>query len=345
MKKMKRVRLLEPGTKAIVEEVAKPEPGPGDILMKVAYSGICGSDLHAYQGEHPFVPLPATPGHEFSGWVEAIGEGVEGFEIGQRVTAEPNLVCGECYLCRIGRYNICENLRVMGCQGEGAMADFFLLPAAKTVPIPDRLSLKDAALVEPLAVGVHAVRRGGDLFKKNVVIIGAGTIGLMTLAAVKAAGAREIVVTDLQDERLKIAKKMGATEIVNAKTKNAVETILNMKPYEGWDVVFECVGIEASIRDSLDIARKGGRVVVVGVFGHETKVKMANIQDRETEVIGTLMYVRRDITDAIEMLADQVFDTSDIISGVYSLEKCQDAFDEALNMEKNLKILFEINSE
>lgn len=342
---MRRVRLELPGKKAVIQEVSKPKPGPGEILMKISYCGICGSDLHAYVGEHPFVPLPATPGHEFSGWVEEIGEGVEGFKVGQRVTAEPNLVCGKCYLCKIGRYNICEQLRVMGCQGDGAMADYFLLPAAKTVPIPDNLSMKDAALVEPLAVGVHAARKAGDLFYKNVVIIGAGTIGLMTLAAVKAAGAREIVITDLQDERLAIAKKMGATKTINPSKVDAVKEILAMKEYEGWDVVFECVGIEKSIRDSLDIARKGGKVIVVGVFGHETKVKMANVQDRETEIIGTLMYVMRDVTTAIELLAKNSFDTSLIISKTFPLEKCQEAFDAATNTKENIKVLFEVNPE
>ena len=342
---MRRIRLELPGKKAVVEDVPKPTPGPGEILMKIAYCGICGSDLHAYQGDHPFVPLPATPGHEFSGWVEEIGSGVQGFKKGKRVTAEPNLVCGKCYLCKIGRYNICENLRVMGCQGEGAMADYFLLPAEKTIPIPDELSLKDAALVEPLAVGVHAARRAGDLFYKNIVIVGAGTIGLMTLVAVKAAGAREIVITDLQDERLEIAKKMGATKTINASKVDAVKEILAMKPFEGWDVVFECVGIEKSIRDSLDIARKGGKVIVVGVFGHETKVKMANIQDRETEVIGTLMYVMRDIKTAIELLAKKSFDTSLIISKTFPLEQCQDAFDAALKTKENIKVLFELNPE
>jgi 2-desacetyl-2-hydroxyethyl bacteriochlorophyllide A dehydrogenase len=313
--------------------------------MKIAYSGICGSDLHASVGEHPFVPLPATPGHEFSGWVEECGEGVTGFKKGDRVTAEPNLVCGECYLCRIGRYNICEHLRVMGCQGDGAMADYFLLPAAKTVPIPDALSLKHAALVEPLAVGVHAVRRAGDLFGQNVVIVGAGTIGLMVLACVVEAGARSVVVTDLNESRLALAKLMGATETINAGQVDAVQEILAERPYEGIDVVFECVGIELSLRNALDLARKGGKVIVVGVFGHETKVKAANIQDRETEVIGTLMYVMRDIQDAIRLLAQNKLPADQIISAVFPLDQCNEAFAEARNTQKNIKVLFEINGE
>ncbi|MBD3353518.1 MAG: alcohol dehydrogenase catalytic domain-containing protein, partial [Candidatus Lokiarchaeota archaeon] len=162
---MRRVKLTEPN-KAIIEEVPYPKCGPNDVVMKIAYCGICGSDLHASIGEHPFVPLPATPGHEFSGWIEDVGANVSEFKKGDRVTSEPNLVCGKCYNCSIGRYNICENLRVMGCQGDGAMADFFLLPANKTVPIPDNLNMKHAALVEPVAVGCHASHRAGDLLMK-----------------------------------------------------------------------------------------------------------------------------------------------------------------------------------
>jgi L-iditol 2-dehydrogenase len=340
---MRRVKLTEP-KKAIVEQVAKPKPGPGEILMKIAYSGICGSDLHASIGKHPFVPLPATPGHEFSGWVEEIGVGVEGFKKGDRVTSEPNLVCGKCYNCKIGRYNICEKLRVMGCQGDGAMADYFLLPADKTIKIPDKLKLKDAALVEPLAVGTHAVHRAGDLFGKNVVIVGSGMIGLGVLACVVKAGAFNIWVSDLSEERLAIAKSIGATYTINAKD-DVVKKIHAQAGYNGIDVVFECVGIGVALRTSMDLIRKGGKVIVMGVYGDEATIKAADLQDREMELIGTLMYTKRDVQEAITMLADGRLPVNKIISKVFTIEQANEAFDYARDHKENIKTVIEVNKE
>lgn len=313
--------------------------------MNVAYCGICGSDLHAFKEEHPFITLPATPGHEFSGKIASIGEGVSGFNVGDRVTVEPSLVCGKCYKCKIGRYNICNELSVMGCQGDGAMADYLVVPADKIIPIPDNLSLRHATLVEPLAVGVNALKKCGNLFNKNVVIIGAGMIGLAILVCVVKAGAERIIVTDLSDERLNLAKKLGATQTINASKKNPVELIIEEQPYEGINVVFECVGVEKSIRDAMDLIRKGGRVVVVGVFGDEVKVNMANVQDREQEIVGSLMYTRRDFTEAVQMLANAPFSLDMFITPLYPLEKAEEVFNAALDTNANLKVTFEINKE
>ena len=338
---MKRVVIREP-KHVVVEEVPDPIPGPDEVLLDIVYAGICGSDMHAFLGEHPYIPLPATPGHEFSGKVASVGENVKGLKPGDRVVCEPNLVCGQCYNCRTGRYNICENLRVMGCQGDGAMAQKFVVPSNKTIPIPDQLSLRDAVLVEPLAVGVHAARRAGDLFGKNVVILGAGTIGLMVLACVRQAGAAQIIVTDLSDRRLSLAKKMGATHTLNAGKGNAVEQIHAGQFYEGIDLVFECVGVEGSIRDAMAIVRKGGRIVVCGVFGSETTVRMVDVQDRELELIGTIMYIRRDITDAIRMLAEGVLDTAHFLGDEFPLDQAQKAFEASFDTAHHVKVVFRI---
>lgn len=340
---MRRVKLTEP-KKAIVEKIKIPKPGPGEIVMKIAYCGICGSDLHASIGKHPFVSLPATPGHEFSGWVEEVGEGVSKFKKGDRVTSEPNLICGECYNCKIGRYNICENLRVMGCQGEGAMADYFLLPAKDVVSIPESLSLKNAALVEPVAVGVHATHRAGDVFGKNVVIVGSGMIGLGVLACVKAAGASKIWVTDFSDYRLNLAKEIGADRVVNAKA-DVVSIIQKEAGFEGIDIAFECVGIEASLRTSMDVIRKGGKVIVLGVYGDEVKIKAADLQDREMELIGTLMYIMREINEAIQLIVDGILPTDKIFGKIFKIEEANEAFEHARENKESIKTLIEINKE
>lgn len=341
---MRRLVIREPNTVSI-EELEIPSPGSGEILLKVVYCGICGSDLHAFKGEHPFISLPATPGHEFSAKIEEIGNNVENFKKDQKVTVEPSLVDNTCYNCQIGKYNICENLRVMGCQGDGAMADYMVVPAEKVIPIPKSLSLRDSILSEPLAVGVHAVKRVDVLLNKNIVILGAGMIGLSILVNAVKAGAKNIIVIDLIPERLDMAKELGATKILNANEINIKEKIKEVAPYEGIDVVFECVGIEKTIRNAIEIVRKGGKIIVVGVFGEETKVQMAYVQDRELEILGSLMYIRRDFTEAVEMLARNELPTEKFISQIFPLEEGQKAFEAAFIKEKNIKIVLEINPE
>ncbi|TXT63382.1 MAG: alcohol dehydrogenase [Promethearchaeota archaeon] len=341
---MRRVVIQKPN-KIVIKEPKMPEPEPSEILLEIAYCGICGSDLHAFQGKHPFIPLPATPGHEFSAIIEQVGKEVSNFKKGDRVTVEPSLTCGECYNCRIGRYNICENLRVMGCQGDGAMADYLIVPSEKVIPIPDDLSLLDAVLSEPIAVGVHAAKKAGVLLNKNVVIIGSGMIGLSVLANVVKGGAENITVIDLSDSRLKKAEILGATQTINATKTDAMEEMKQNQPYEGIDVVFECVGVEQSIRDAIEIVRKGGKIIVVGVFGEETEVQMAYVQDRELELIGSLMYIRRDFTEAVKMLANKEISPELFISKIIPLKKAQQAFEQAFNKEENLKIILEINKE
>jgi L-iditol 2-dehydrogenase len=339
---MKRAVISKPKN-VVVEEVPDPVPGPDEVLLDIAYAGICGSDMHAFLGEHPYIPLPATPGHEFSATVSKVGKDVQNLKPGDRVVCEPNLVCGACYNCRIGRYNICDNLRVMGCQGDGAIADKFVAPADKTVPLPDQVSLRDAVLVEPLAVAVHAVRRAGDLFGKNVAVLGTGTIGLLVIACAGRAGASRIFATDMSEARLKLAKQTGATKTLNAGSGDVVEQVLAEQIFEGIDVVFECVGVEKSIRDAMSMVRKGGRIVVCGVFGEETTVPMVQVQDRELELIGTIMYIRRDITDAINMLAEGGLDTSHFLGAEFRLEQVQEAFQASFDTARHVKVLFKIS--
>ena len=341
---MRRV-LIKGINDVVVENIADPKPGPSELCIEIAYSGICGSDLHSLKGAHPFLPLPSTPGHEFTGKVIAIGKNVKDFKIGDRVTCEPNLVCGKCYNCRIGRYNICENLKTMGGQSAGGMADYFIAPAEKTIHIPDKLTLKNAVLIEPLAVGIHAAKKAGVLFGKNVLVIGAGTIGLMTISCIIHAGANKTIVADISDKRLTFAKKIGATQLINPVKENIAERIISEKLFEGIDVVFDCAGNENSMKDAIKIARKGGKIIVIGVFERETKIKMAEVQDRELEIIGSLMYVRRDITDAITMITNGHLKTNLFISKEYPLDEAKDAFMAALDTKNNLKVIFSIHPE
>ena len=189
-----------------------------------------------------------------------------------------------------------------------------------------------------------AAHRAGDLFGKNVVIVGAGMIGLGVLACVVKAGATNIWVTDFSNERLQLAKQMGATRIINA-AENPVPTIKKEAGYNGVDVAFECVGVGAALRTAMEVIRKGAKVIVMGVYGDEATIKAADLQDREMELIGTLMYTMRDVEEAIKLLADKAFPVEKIIAKVFPIEKAEEAFEYAREHKENIKTVIEVNKE
>ena len=180
-------------------ETEIPEVTEGKILLKVKKIGVCGSDIHVYHGKHPFTKYPVTQGHEVSARIEAIGPGVSGFQAGQKVTVEPQVVCGTCWPCRHGKYNLCESLKVMGFQTTGLASECFLVDASKVTPLPESMSFSEGAMIEPLAVTVHAVHRAGDIQGQNVAVIGAGPIGILTAQCAKAMGAASALVTDISE--------------------------------------------------------------------------------------------------------------------------------------------------
>jgi L-iditol 2-dehydrogenase len=338
---MRQVELHAPEDVRLIQ-VPRPDPGPDELLVAVARVGICGSDLHAYHGRHPFIQLPVVPGHEFAGTVVAVGMDVGGFAPGQRVTVEPSLVCGRCYNCLHGRYNICENLEVIGCQTTGAMADYVVVPASKTVLLPDGMTWDQAAMAEPLAVGIHAVRKAQMAPGANLLILGAGTIGLMTLQAARALGAGRVLVTDLLQDRLDLALALGADEAVNPSTTDLVAALEGA--FGPWlaDVIIECVGIAATARDAVRVARKGTRVVLAGVFEEEVTLNLGLVQDRELELVGTLMYVDEDFPTALALLRDGQVRAEPLISHRFPLGQAAQAFATADSREKALKVLIEV---
>lgn len=325
-----------------VREVPRPTPGPDEVLIAVARVGICGSDLHAYHGQHPFIQLPVVPGHEFAGTVAEIGANVRGFAIGQRVTVEPSLVCGACYNCTHGRYNICEHLRVIGCQTDGALAEYLTVPAAKALPLPDSLTWDQAALLEPLAVAVHAVRVGRFQPGANVLILGAGTIGLMVLQAAKASGAGQVVITDLIPHRLDLALRLGAERAVNPAQADLAQVLEETFGPQRADVIFECVGVAATAREAVRVARKGTRIVLAGVFEEEVPLNLGLVQDRELELVGTLMYAGDDFPTAIRLAESGQVRVEPLITHRFPLSRAAEAFAAADDRERALKVLVEV---
>jgi len=322
--KMKWANLVTP-TKIVIEETDIPEPKPGEIQVKVAVCGICGSDVHAYGGKHPFVKTPIVPGHEFSGTVSAIGEGVTGFAIKDRVVVEPSLTCGKCYNCRNGLYNICTELKVLGCQAPGAFAQYISVPANKVYKMPRRMDFDDGAFVEPAAVGVHAVKKSEIKLGDRVVILGAGVIGYMILQAARLAGAGEIIVAGHHEERLALAKKLGAD--VTFLAGDTVKFIRDTYGPDGIDIVYEAVGVGTTINQAIDIVRKGAKVIVVGVFGEHPATKVGLIQDKEIDMRGSLMYVGTDYPTTLKLISSGKIKTKPLISARFPLERVSEAFD------------------
>jgi 2-desacetyl-2-hydroxyethyl bacteriochlorophyllide A dehydrogenase len=309
-----------------LQDVETPVPGPGEVVVRMRLAGICGSDVHAFHGRHPFVPVPYRPGHELFGTIEATRDGSR-LAPGTRVVVEPILACGRCKYCLDGRYNLCATMTFFGCTAPGGgLADSFVIPEDRVVPVPDDVSDLHAVLVEPLSTPVHAVRLAGpDLTGKTVAILGAGTIGLLTMAAARHAGAVRIAVSDLSPAKRKLAAELGADSVHDAASASLVEDI-RADLGTSADVVFDCVSVQATVDQAIAIAVKGGTVVVVGVPAKPVTVPLPEIQDLQVRVQGSATYTRDDIDQAIAMLAAGVVDPARIITAQFPLAKVDEAF-------------------
>ncbi len=331
--------MVQPG-QIEFNEVPKPSVEKDHVLIEVKACGVCGSDLHVYHGKHPFTSYPVIQGHEFAGVVDAVGSEVEGIRPGRKVTVEPFLVCGRCYPCRHGRTNICDELKVMGFQAPGCHRNFFSAPADNVIPIPEKLSFEAGAMVEPLAVGVHAVRRSGLKAGMKVLVLGAGPIGLLTMQAAKASGASEALIVDRVDFRLEVARKLGADHTVNGDREAVAEGIRRAFGADGADLIFECVGLEVTVETAVQVARKGTRIMVVGVVGGRPRISIGLLQDRELELVGTLMYMRPDFEQAIAWIAEGSVRPTELITARFPFEELPRAYREAdEHAARNLKVM------
>lgn len=336
---MKRVVLDGPGSLA-VQEAGEATPGPGEVLVEVAFCGICGSDLHVYRGKHPFVIYPVTPGHEFSGTVIGVGDGVDQGIEGARVCVEPSLFCGECGPCLSGRYNICDDLKVMGFQAPGAMCERLAVPAHHLHPLPPGVSLAAGALVEPAAVAAHALSRCGVGSGGRILVVGAGVIGLMVLKVAAARGCR-VTMVESSAERAKRAGDFGADDAF-VFGEIAPEELGRQE----FDAVFECVGRPETIDLAVRAAPRGGTVVAVGVFPGPVPVPMSLVQDGEIELIGTLMYMGDDFRKALELVEGGAVTTGDFVTDTFTLEDVEAAYGRAGESDPGtLKVFVEIKGE
>lgn len=321
-----------------LQDAPMPRVGPEEVGVQVMDVGICGSDMHFYEGHafHIFPDsLPFVLGHECAGIVYEVGENVKNLKVGDRVTLEPGVPCGKCEFCESGRYNLCPDVRFMATPPyEGALKRYVSHPAHKTYKMPDNMSFVEGALIEPLSVGIHAANRGEVKNGMSVAILGGGCIGLCTLLAAKAFGATRIIVSDIFDNRLDKAKELGATGVVNSKNTDAVQAILDMTDGIGVDVVFETAGIPATAAQTSHIVRRGGTVVMVGNIFDDVPYSFRNIYKKEAQVRSVFRYCNT-YPMAIEAVASGRIDVASIVTARLPFEKAQEAFDLSVDDKQN----------
>lgn len=307
-----------------VVDVEKPVLKPGEVLLKVEYTGFCGSDLNTFAGRNPMVNLPVIPGHEIGAIVEETGEGVPAsLQPGMSVTVNPYTHCGECASCRNGRVNACENNQTLGVQRNGAMSEYIAVPWNKVIPAP-RLSTRDCALIEPMSVGFHAISRARVTDNDTVMVIGCGMIGVGAIIRAALRGATVIAV-DLDDEKLALAKRIGASYTINSGTENVHERMSALTHAVGADVVVEAVGSPATYVMAIDEVAFTGRVVCIGYAKTEIAFQTKYFVQKELDIRGSRNALPADFRAVIRYLEQGTCPVDEFISWIVEPENAWEA--------------------
>ena len=309
------------------ENRSVPEPIAGQVLIKTKAVSICGSDVHTFNGKHPFAPLPAALGHELSGKIIRIGDHVNRLKSGDRVVLEPVISCGHCDFCQKGDYNLCVDISFHHRQGQGAFIPYFVAEENRVFKLPDNTTFEEGALVEPLAVAVHAVKKAGIILGDRVAVFGAGAIGLMILVLARLQGAVAVYAVDVQSSRLEKAGDFGAAGVFNNAGGTAVEEIVHCTEGLGVDVSFEAVGCQATLVQALQVLKKGGHAVVAGLNSQPDAIIPSNIfVQKEISLSGTQGYCR-DFQTALSLLENGDVDLSRFVTHTLPFDSLQEGFD------------------
>ena len=335
--------MTEPG-KIIFREVNVPTPGPDQVLVKIKKIGVCGSDIHVYHGTHPYTSYPVTQGHEVSGQIVKTGEYVKDLKEGQKVTIEPQVFCRRCYPCLHGKYNLCEKLKVMGFQTTGTASEYFAVDSSKVTPIPEEMTYSEGAMLEPLAVTVHAAKRFPDVKGAKAVVFGCGPIGILLIQSLKAFGAAEILATDISDTRLELAKSLGADYTVNTMKNDYTEALLAAFGPDKADVAYDCAGSDITMDQAIQNARKGSTIILVAVFGKTAHVDLAKLNDSELDLNTSMMYRHEDYVDAIRFVKEGKIQLKPLQSAHFAFEDYLKAYEYIdNNREKTMKVLIDVD--
>jgi L-iditol 2-dehydrogenase len=345
MATMKQQVMTEPG-KIEFREVEIPKPGPDQVLVKIKRIGICGSDIHVFHGSHPYTKYPITQGHEVSAQIVECGAYAKKYAVGQRVVIEPQVYCGHCYPCLHGKYNLCEELKVMGFQTTGMASEYFAVDESKCTPIPDNMTYDQGAMIEPLAVTVHAVKRFSDIKGANVCIEGCGPIGLLLAQSAKALGAKKVIITDILDVRLELAKSVDVDGVVNTKKVDFGEALVKEFGSDKADVIYDCAGNDITMNAAIQNARKGSTIILVAVFGKMANVDLAKLNDSELDLNTSMMYRHEDYVDAIRLVSEGKIKLAPLMTNHFAFENYQDAYkfiDD--NRETTMKVFIDVDPE
>jgi len=337
-----KVAVLEKIKKISIEEREIPKPKEDEVLVRVRSVGVCGSDIHYYKEGRIgsfVVEKPIILGHESSGDVVEVGSGVKSLKVGDRVALEPGIPCRKCIYCKTGRYNLCPNVVFMATPPvDGAFAEYVVHPEDFAFKLPDNVSYDEGALIEPLAVGIYASSRAKVRPGDNVLIFGAGPIGLVTLQSAKAYGAENAIVVDINDFRLSVAKKLGADYTINSKIEN-LERIREIFP-DGLDIIFEASGNSSVIKDTTRFAKRGGKIVFIGLASEDyIGLNINEITSKELDILGIFRYANV-YRKAIDLAAKGRIDLKNLVTHHFTLEQTQEALEFAdKNKDKCIKVI------
>jgi len=346
MSAMKAAVLHRPG-EIRLEQRQVPEPGPGEVLVRVRAVGVCGSDVHYYKEGRigrRVVEKPLILGHESAGEVVALGSGVLHIAVGARVALEPGVPCRRCRYCKIGRYNLCPDVTFMATPPvDGAFVEYIAWPADFTYSLPENLGYAEGALMEPLAVGMHAVRRARPVPGCTVLVLGGGPIGQLALVAAKAAGAGRVILTELEEGRLAMARSLGADAALDLRSTSMAEALAEITDGEGPDLVIEAAGSVETVRQGIELVRRGGTVVWIGLPGTDPcPVSVLQAINKEMDILGIYRYANV-YPDAIRLAASGKIDLAPLVTHRFPLEEARRALDTVLEQRASaVKVLVEM---
>ncbi|WP_110667042.1 Zn-dependent oxidoreductase [Salinicola halophilus] len=325
-----------------VEDRPAPSAAPGEVVVDVAFAGICGSDMHIIHGDNAFVQFPRITGHEFAGVISAVGAGVDGGRIGERVCVDPVVACGKCYPCRIGRPNVCSAMQVIGVHRSGGFAEQVNVPAGNAHRIPDSLDLDAAALVEPYSIAANVLSRMEPQPGDRLLVIGAGVIGLTVLQMARAIGIEEVIVTDIIDERLATARELGASHVINGRETDLETAVQEATAGEGIPLIADAACIPAMLPAMLRMACPAGRIGLLGFSPTPSDLIQLEVIKKELTLIGSRLNNRK-FPEVIEHIAAGRLDPKALISHRVALGEMPSAIELLDNHpEKARKVLVQV---
>ena len=341
MRKLKALRYLAPNL-VKTEDIEQPVCAKGEALIRVHSAGICGTDMTIYAGKHPRAKAPLVMGHEFAGEIVAIhaSEVQSDLAVGDKVTVYPLLVCGQCRACENGFSHVCRDLKLIGIDRDGAFAEYVNVPLNLIVKYPDDLTFDQGALIEPLAVGVHALEMAGKADWDTAVVIGCGPIGLLVAVCLRQAGIQTLILSDLNVHRLKRAQKMGFQTFNSAEGK-LVDWVNERTKQEGADIVFECAGSDSAALQMCDLLRPRGKVIMVSVHKEPHHVNLREVSFKEITMIGTRVYTRESYQKAVDMIKHLHVD--ELISHKLDINNAASGFELMQKPEDVCKVIINTN--